>query len=79
MNSGVRLVDGAMTAILKLLALLTSLATTILVIIASVRQGLIIVWAIFGVVKIVVVVLFVALLLLILYLLLTTKSDPPEQ
>ena len=55
-----------MTAILKILALLTSLATTVLVIVASVRQGLIIAWAIFYVVKIVVVVIFVALLLLIL-------------
>ena len=68
-----------MTVILKTLALLTSLATTILVIVASVRQGLIIVWAIFSVVKIVVVVLFVALLLLILYLLLTHKNSSPEQ
>jgi len=72
------LVGEAMTAILKILALLTSLATTILVIVASVRQGLIIVWAIFSVVKIVVVVLFVALLLVILYLLLTKKSDSPD-
>jgi hypothetical protein len=54
------------------------LATTILVIIASVRQGLIIAWAIFSVVKIVIVVIFVALLLLILYLLLTQKRVSPE-
>jgi len=67
-----------MTAILKLLALLTSLATTVLVIVASVRQGLIIAWAIFSVIKIVVVVIFVALLLLILYLLLTQKKASPE-
>jgi hypothetical protein len=67
-----------MTAILKLLALLTSLATTVLVIVASVRQGLIIAWAIFTVVKFVVVVIFVALLLLILYLLLTQKKASPE-
>ena len=67
-----------MTAILKILALLTSLATTVLVIVASVRQGLMIAWAIFIVVKIVVVVLFVALLLLILYLLLTHKKSSPE-
>lgn len=67
-----------MTSILKILALLTSLATSILVIVASVRQGLIIVWAIFSVVKIVVVVLFVTLLLLILYLLLTHKKSSPE-
>jgi hypothetical protein len=68
-----------MTAILKLLALLTSLATTVLVVVASVRQGLIIAWAIFTVVKFVVVVIFVALLLLILYLLLTQKKASPEQ
>jgi hypothetical protein len=67
-----------MTGILKILALLTSLATSILVIIASVRQGLIIAWAIFSFVKIVVVVVFVSLLLLILYLLLTHKKSSPE-
>ncbi len=67
-----------MTSILKILGLLTSLVTTILVIVASVRQGLIIVWAIFSFVKIVVVVLFVALLLVILYLLLTKKKFPPD-
>jgi hypothetical protein len=71
-------VDEAMTAILKLLALLTSLATTALVIVASVRQGLIIAWAIFSVIKIVVVVLFITLLLVILYLLLTKKELPPD-
>jgi hypothetical protein len=67
-----------MTTILKVLTLLASLATTILLIVAGVRQGLIIVWAIFSVIKIVVVVLFVALLLLILYLLLTQKKVSPE-
>jgi len=65
-------------AILKILALLTSLATTILVIVTGVRQGLIIAWTIFGIVKIIVVVVFVALLLLILYLLLTAKRTTPE-
>lgn len=67
-----------MAAILKVLATLTSLATTILVIVASLRQGLIIAWAIFSVVKIIIVVIFLALLLLILYLLLTTKKVSPE-
>jgi ABC-type multidrug transport system permease subunit len=57
---------------------LASLATTVVVIVTSVRQGLIIAWAIFGVVKIVVVVIFVALLLLILYLLLTQRKVSPE-
>ncbi|MGE0133323.1 MAG: hypothetical protein AB7U82_35035 [Blastocatellales bacterium] len=67
-----------MAAILKTLALLTSLVTTILVIVTSVRQGLMIALTIFGVVKIIVVVLFAALLLLILYLLLTTQRTSPE-
>ena len=66
------------TGILKILALLTSLATTVLVIISSVRQGLIIAWTIFSVIKIIIVVLFVSLLLLILYLLLTTNRSTPE-
>lgn len=68
-----------MTAILKVLALLTSLVSTILVIVTSVRQGLIIAWAIFSVVKIIIVVIFIALLLLILYLLLTQKKVSPGQ
>jgi len=67
-----------MTAIFKILALITSIATTILVTIHSIRQGLIIFWTIFGIVKIIVVVLFVALLLLILYLILTTTRNSPE-
>jgi hypothetical protein len=72
------MVDKTMTAIFKVLTLLASLATTVVVIVTSVRQGLIIAWAIFGVVKIVVVVIFVALLLLILYLLLTQRKVSPE-
>jgi hypothetical protein len=68
-----------MAAILKILALLTSLVTTVLVIVQGVRQGLIIVWTIFGIVKIGVVVVFVLLLLSILYLLLTTKRNSPDQ
>jgi hypothetical protein len=67
-----------MAAIFRILALLMSLATTTLVIVQSVRQGLIIVWTIFGIVKILVVVVFALLLLLILYLLLTTKRNSPE-
>ena len=67
-----------MTAIFKILAVLTSLVTTILVIVTGVRQGLIIALTIFGVIKIIIVVLFATLLLLILYLLLTTKRTSPE-
>jgi hypothetical protein len=67
-----------MAAILKILAVLTSLVTTILVIVTGVRQGLMIALTIFGVVKIIVVVLFLALLLLILYSLLTTQNTSPR-
>jgi len=67
-----------MAAILKILAVLTSLATTALVIAESVRGGLIIVSAIFGIAKVVVIVVFAALLLLILYFLLTTQSSPKQ-
>lgn len=66
-----------MAAILKILSVLTSLAMTILIIVASVRQGLMVALTIFGVVKIIVVVLFAALLLLILYLILTTRETSP--
>ncbi|MCG3159948.1 MAG: hypothetical protein JMDDDDMK_00974 [Acidobacteria bacterium] len=67
-----------MAVILKILAVLTSLVTTVLIIVTGVRQGLMIALTIFGVVKIIVVVLFAALLLLILYLLLTTKRTSPN-
>ncbi len=65
-------------AILRILALLVSLATTLLVVVQSVRKGLIIAWAVFSVVKIVIVVIFVTLLLMILYFLLTSKKNSPE-
>ncbi len=67
-----------MAAILKILAVLTSLATTALVIVTGVRQGLMIALTIFGVVKVIVVVLFLALLLFILYSLLTTQNTSPR-
>lgn len=68
-----------MAFVLKIIAVLTSLATTILLTIASVRSGLFIVATIFGLVKILVIMLFGALLLLILYLLLSAnkKSSSP--
>jgi hypothetical protein len=68
-----------MTAILKILGILASLATTILVILESVRGGLIIASTILGIVKAIVIVLFAALLLLILYFLLTTNKTSPNQ
>lgn len=63
-----------MALIFKILAVLTSLATTVLLTIASVRSGLFVVATIFGLIKIMVIVLFSALLLLILYLLVSANK-----
>ena len=65
-----------MATILKIIAVLTSLATTILVIVEGVKGGLIIASTIFGIVKLIVIVLFAVLLLLILYSILTPRSSP---
>lgn len=56
--------------IFKLLAVLTSMVTTALLVAESVRRGLLIAWTIFGIVKIIIILLFFALLAGILYLLL---------
>lgn len=68
-----------MAFILKILAILTSLATTVLLTVVSLRSGLFLVATIFGLVKIIVIVLFAALLLLIFYLLLSSRPKPPAQ
>ncbi|HMV51375.1 MAG TPA: hypothetical protein PLD20_34785 [Blastocatellia bacterium] len=54
----------------KLLAVLTSMVTTVLLVAESLRRGLLIASTIFGVVKIIVIFLFFAVLTVILYLLL---------
>lgn len=56
--------------IFKLLALITSIVTTVLLTVESVRRGLLIVSTIVGVIKIIVIALFFLTLALILYLLL---------
>ncbi len=56
--------------IFKLLALVTSMVTTVLLTVESVRRGLLIASTIFGIVKIVIIVLFFIILAVILYLLL---------
>jgi len=56
--------------IFKLLALVTSIVSTVLLTVESVRRGLIIASTIFGIIKIVVIVLFFIVLAVILYLLL---------
>ena len=56
--------------IFKILAVITSIVTTAIVTVESVRRGLIVASTIFGIVKIIVIVLFFAILAIILYLLL---------
>lgn len=65
--------------ILKIFAVLTSLATTVLLTVASVRSGLLVVATIFGLIKIIIIALFCALLLLILYLLLSANKNASAQ
>jgi uncharacterized membrane protein len=65
--------------ILKIFAVLTSLATTVLLTVASVRSGLLVVATIFGLIKIIIIALFCALLLLILYLLVSANKKSSAQ
>jgi hypothetical protein len=66
-----------MALLFKLLALLTSLATTVLLLVESARRGLLLFWTILGVLKVLVFVVFLGLLLFIGYLLL--KPQHGEQ
>ena len=59
--------------IFKILAVITSIVTTAIVTVESVRRGLIVASTIFGIVKIIVIVLFFAILAIILYLLLISQ------
>lgn len=56
--------------IFKLLAILTSMVTTALLVAESLRRGLLIASTVFGAIKIIVIFLFFAILAVILYLLL---------
>jgi hypothetical protein len=56
--------------IFKMLAILTSMVTTALLVVESVRRGLLIASTIFGIVKVIVIFLFFAILAVIFYLLL---------
>jgi hypothetical protein len=65
-----------MALILKILALISSLVTTIYLIIWGVRSGLLIIATILGLVKIIIVLAFFTLLVYILYLMLPSKDRP---
>jgi hypothetical protein len=66
-----------MGMIFKLIAVLTTLATTVLLVFESARGGMLLVWTVLGVVKVIVWVVFCGLLVWVLYLLLTSKPEPP--
>jgi hypothetical protein len=68
-----------MSLILKILATIASIVTTLFVTVESVRAGLLVASTIFGVAKIIVVLLFSGLLLMILYLLLTSPKASPTK
>ncbi|MEP7271916.1 MAG: hypothetical protein ABI882_10470 [Acidobacteriota bacterium] len=68
-----------MATICKLIAVLTTLATTGLLAFESARHGALVVGTILGIVKIVVFMIFGVLLVVIAYLLLTTGEPAREK
>jgi hypothetical protein len=65
-----------MALILKILALISSLVSTIYLIVWGVRSGLLIIATIFGLVKIIILLAFFTLLVYIFYLMLPSKNSP---
>jgi hypothetical protein len=64
------------TMILRILALISSLLSTIYLITWAIRSGLLIIATIFGLVKIIIILAFLALLVYIFYLMLPSKKSP---
>ncbi len=65
-----------MGLIFKLIGVLTTLATTVLLLVNSLRGGIFILGTILGVVKVIVILAFLVLLLVILYVLFTARKSP---
>jgi hypothetical protein len=68
-----------MGIIFKLIAVLSSLAATVLLIVQGVRGGMLFFWSILAVVKLIIFLAFCAVLGLILYALLTSKKPPASE
>lgn len=68
-----------MGPILKILALVSSIATSGYLLIESLRRGMIVVATILGILKILVFLTFSALLVFILYLIFTKDRYPSEE
>lgn len=56
--------------------MITTFATTLLLVVESARRGLIVFWTVLGILKIIVFIVFLTLLLVIIYLLLSAPSKP---
>jgi hypothetical protein len=65
-----------MAFIFKILAIISSLVSTIYLIIWGVRSSLLVVATIFGLVKIIILLAFLTLLVYIFYLMLPSKNRP---
>jgi hypothetical protein len=65
-----------MALILKILALISSLVSTIYLIVWGVRSGLLVIVTILGLVKIIILLAFFTLLVYIFYLMLPSKNRP---
>lgn len=63
----------------KIIGVLTTLATTILLLIQSLRGGLVILGTILGIIKVIVIVAFLLLLVIVLYLLFTSDKSHTEK
>ncbi len=67
-----------MAFIIKVLSLLTTIATTLFLTVEGIKRGLLIVSTVFGLVKFLVMIIFIGLLLLILYFLFQPGASRSE-
>ncbi|HWQ32133.1 MAG TPA: hypothetical protein VNQ79_04555 [Blastocatellia bacterium] len=67
-----------MGLILKIIGVLTTLSTTVLLLIGTLRRGILLAGIIFGVLKVLLIVTFLALLLVVLYVLLTSRKSTDQ-
>ncbi|MBK6797067.1 MAG: hypothetical protein IPG76_09835 [Acidobacteria bacterium] len=67
-----------MAFIIKVLSLLTTIATTLFLTVEGIKRGLLIVSTVFGLVKFLVMIIFIGLLLMILYFLFQPGTSRSE-
>ena len=64
-----------MGLILKIIGVLTTLVTSVLLLIETLRRGVFILGLVFGVLKVAMIVIFIGLLLVVFYVLLTSRKS----